>query len=131
MRSIRRLLLLLVLSGFALAPSVWAGGSASSGNSDTSRSALRPQTPVRLVQLDSRGRYPFGQNLGGYRYPFSYPYYRYGPRQYPFGNGPYGPYGSNYGGYTGNKYDPGVYGRPLPPAPPPPPDAALPPRPRQ
>ena len=90
---------------------------------------VRP-VPVQTVQLDSHGRYPFGQFRGGYRYPFSYPYYRYGgPRHYPysFGVGPYGPYGSNYGGYSGNAYDPQVYGRPspsgpsLPDAPPAPP----------
>lgn len=87
--------------------------------------------PLRTAQIDSHGRYPFGQFLGGYRYPYSYPYYRYGgPRHYPysFGVGPYGPYGSNYGGYSGSAYDPRVYGRPLPdgaplpdapPAPPP------------
>jgi hypothetical protein len=91
------------------------------------------QTPVRLAQIDSHGRYPFGMYRGGYRYPFSYPYYRYySNRQYPFGNGPYGPYGSNYGGYTGNSYDRGVYGtRGLPDAPAPPPDRAAPPRPRE
>jgi len=80
------------------------------------------QAPVRTVQIDSHGRYPFGQFRGGYRYPFSYPYYRYGgprhypysSRLYPFGVGPYGPYGSNYGGYSGNAYDPQVYGRPSP-----------------
>src|SRR5689334_22701109 len=59
----------------------------------------------QLAQIDSHGRYPFGQFLGGYRYPFNYPYYRYTPRRYSFGNGPYGPYGSNYGGYySGNRY---------------------------
>lgn len=77
--------------------------------------------PVRNSPVNFNGRYPFGQFHGGYRYPFNYPYYHYTPRQYPFGNGPYGPYGSNPGGYyTGNRYDPGVYGRPLPPAPAPP-----------
>jgi hypothetical protein len=92
-----------------------------------------PQTSVPLAQLDSHGRYPFGMYRGGYRYPFSYPYYRYySSRQYPFGNGPYGPYGSNYGGYSGNAYDRGVYGtRGLPDAPAPPPDRAAPPRPRE
>lgn len=80
------------------------------------------RAPVQRAQLSSNGRYPFGQFLGGYRYPFNYPYYRYTPRRYSFGNGPYGPYGSNYGGYySGNRYDPDVYGRPLPPAPPAPP----------
>lgn len=81
-----------------------------------------PQNSTRLAQLDSHGRYPFGMYRGGYRYPFSYPYYRYyGSRVYPFGNGPYGPYGSNYGGYTGNAFDRGVYGtRGLPDAPAPP-----------
>jgi hypothetical protein len=53
--------------------------------------------------------YPFGYH-GAYRYPYSYRYYSYGPRHYPFGNGPYGPYGSNYGGYTGNRYTPYGYG---------------------
>lgn len=81
--------------------------------------------PIRQAQLDSHGRYPFGQNFGGYRYPFSYPYYRNRPRHYPFGVGPYGPYGSNYGGYSGNAYDPDVYGSPVPGlAPAAPPDAA-------
>jgi hypothetical protein len=91
------------------------------------------QAPARSAQIDSHGRYPFGMYRGGYRYPFSYPYYRYySNRQYPFGNGPYGPYGSNYGGYTGNSYDRGVYGtRGLPDAPAPPPDRAAPPRPRE
>jgi hypothetical protein len=90
--------------------------------SERARLAASNRTEVQLAQIDSHGRYPFGQYLGGYRYPFSYPYYRYTPRRYPFGNGPYGPYGPNYGGYySGNRYDPDVYGRPLPPAPPAPP----------
>jgi hypothetical protein len=84
--------------------------------------ALRPNhspgaahAPARIAPIDSRGRYPFGQFRGGYRYPFSYPYYRYGgSRLYPFGVGPYGPYGSNYGGYSGNAYDPRVYALPVP-----------------
>jgi hypothetical protein len=61
------------------------------------------------VQFGIHSRYPFAQSRGAYRYPFNYPYYRYSPRHYPFGDGPYGPYGSNYGGYSGNAYDPGVY----------------------
>src|SRR5260221_9138201 len=90
---------------------------------------------VRMAQLASHGRYPFGQFRGGYRYPYSYPYYRYGRAGhslYPFGVGPYGPYGSNYGGSSGNAYDPRAYGRPpsdgqaLPDAPAAPPAAAVP-----
>jgi hypothetical protein len=74
------------------------------------RSATPAQeAPVRFVQFGVHNRYPFAQSRGAYRYPFNYPYYRYSPRQYPFGDGPYGPYGSNYGGYSGNAYDPGVY----------------------
>lgn len=64
----------------------------------------------------------------GYRYQFNYPYYRFKPRHYPlgapsgypfgfplpgvypFGAGPYGPAPWNYGGYTGNGFDRGVYG---------------------
>lgn len=80
---------------------------------DARQSPVRTTQPVRTAQIDSHGRYPFGQFRGGYRYPFSYPYYRYGgSRHYPFGVGPYGPYGSNYGGYSGNAYEPRVYGRP-------------------
>jgi hypothetical protein len=63
-----------------------------------------------------------------YRYQFNYPYYRFKPRHYPlgapsgypfgfplpgvypFGSGPYGPAPWNYGGYTGNGFDRGVYG---------------------
>jgi hypothetical protein len=40
-------------------------------------------TEFRTAQIDSHGRYPFGQYLGGYRYPFGYPYYRYRPRWGP------------------------------------------------
>ncbi|HEY3967986.1 MAG TPA: hypothetical protein VGM05_25715 [Planctomycetaceae bacterium] len=87
-----------------------------------------PPTPAPPVRVASNGRYPAGQFLGGYRNPFGYHYYRYGPRRYPFGNGPYGPYDSNYGGYSGNRYAPGVNGRLLPrmlldPAAPPDPQA--------
>lgn len=63
-------------------------------------------------------RYPMGYYLGGYRYPFSYPYYSYGPPIYGaaalpyepvyYNNGlvPYGPYGFygagfGWGGYYG------------------------------
>ncbi len=88
------------------------------------RSAAMRQTPTQPVQLDSHGRYPFGMYRGGYRYPFSYPYYRYGPRQYPMSTGTNGPYASNYGGYTGNRNSTGIYGsQPLADAPLPPPDA--------
>src|SRR5262245_40659374 len=59
----------------------------------------RVTAPARVAQF--HGRYPFAVPHRAYRYPFNYPYYRYSPRHYPFGNGPYGPYGSNYGGYTG------------------------------
>ncbi len=88
-----------------------------SGNSIPA--APRQVGPVRPVEappvrIASNGRYPAGQFLGGYRNPFGYHYYRYGPRRYPGGNGPYGPYDSNYGGYSGNRYDPGVNGRLLP-----------------
>lgn len=138
---------IVLLFGLALGLSpVWAGERAPAAGSTAQRSvsARRVQAaasgtaqspeparaPVRVAQLDSHGRYPFGQFRGGYRYPFSYPYYRYGgSRGYPFGVGPYGPYGSNYGGYSGNAYDPRVYsrppsdGRPLPDEPPAPPPA--------
>lgn len=81
--------------------------------------------PVRPknVPLDAKTKNSYVQYRGGaYRYPFSYPYYRNRPRYYPFADGPYGPYGSTYGGYSGNAYDSGVYGsRPLPDAPPAPP----------
>jgi hypothetical protein len=126
MKITRAGLALVVLQAVALADD------SPSRESRTTQPAPRAaaQAPARLAQLDSHGRYPFGQYLGGYRYPFSYPYYRNSPRRYPFGNGPYGPYGPNYGGYySGNRYDAGVYGRPLPDAPPPPPDVAPPPQP--
>lgn len=95
---------------------VRAATAQSHARQEPNAAAARP-APVQMAQIDSHGRYPFGQFRGGYRYPFSYPYYRYGgPRHFPysFGVGPYGPYGSNYGGYSGNAYDPYVYGRPLP-----------------
>ena len=80
---------------------------------DGRAAAAAGSAPVRTAQIDSHGRYPFGMFRGGYRYPFSYPYYRYHlPRQYPFANGPYGPYPPNYGGYSGNMYDRWVYPRP-------------------
>lgn len=79
----------------------------------TMRAAAPSQGSVRPVQYSMRSRYPFAESQGAYRYPNSYPYYRYAPRQYPFGNGPYGPYGSNYGGFSGNGYDSGVYGSPF------------------
>src|SRR5262245_28686340 len=93
------------------------------------------RVPLRPAQFGVHSRYPFAHPRGAYRYPFNYPYYRYSPRHYPFGNGPYGPYGSNYGGYTGNAYDSGVYGampapygiRPRGDAPPPDEDAPAPP----
>jgi hypothetical protein len=65
---------------------------------------------VQPVQFGASSHYPFARPPRAYRYPFNYPYYRYSPRHYPFGNGPYGPYNSNYGGYTGNAFDAGVYG---------------------
>ncbi len=141
-----------LLTGMVVALSpVWAGDRPPAAGSGVPRSyparPIRPsapssaqpreakEPPIRTAQIDSHGRYPFGQFRGGYRYPFNYPYYRYGaPRHYPFssriypfGVGPYGPYGSNYGGYSGNAYDPNVYGQPpangpaLPDAPPAPP----------
>jgi hypothetical protein len=67
-----------------------------------------------VAQVGTYGYYPGGRYRGGYRNPFGYPYYRYKPRHYPFAVGPYGPYGSNYGGYSGNGYDPNVYGSTVP-----------------
>jgi len=116
MQIIERLMAALVVAAAIAigAPAARSDDTAASTRSRASRTTAARQAPARLAQVDSHGRYPFGQFRGGYRYPFSYPYYRYGPRHYPFGNGPYGPYGSNYGGYSGNAYDPGVYGTPVP-----------------
>lgn len=58
-------------------------------------------------------RYPFAIPPNLYRYPFNYRYNFYRPRRYPFGTQYYNfaPLGlTPYGGYTGNLYNPNVYG---------------------
>jgi hypothetical protein len=97
----------LVVLACELAASAHADKPAAVGPQGSSASARLQGQPV---QFGASSHYPFARPPRAYRYPFNYPYYRYSPRHYPFGNGPYGPYNSNYGGYTGNAFDAGVYG---------------------
>jgi hypothetical protein len=117
MRMTRRSLAIPVLVALVWepgAPPAHADDGTAAGRRQTDWSTSA-QTKVQLVQFGASSHYPFARPPRAYRYPFNYPYYRYSPRHYPFGNGPYGPYNSNYGGYTGNAFDVGVYGNGPPP----------------
>src|SRR5262245_23943229 len=108
------ILVLVALAWELGVPSARADDSIAAGRRQTDR-PTSAQPNVQLVQFGASSHYPFARPPRAYRYPFNYPYYRYSPRHYPFGNGPYGPYNSNFGGYTGNAFDAGVYGNGPPP----------------